>query len=112
MCDACLDGYLDGETLTEPTAEQIAAAGIIAWVYEQNWGIVGGPLHVIADDHNLDDEYFEDPVLIHEPWQEALYRDVPDRGKERCERVYALLKPMSPAQRAQVMRLVEEIRGR
>jgi hypothetical protein len=108
MCTACLQEYVGDTDLAEPTPEQIAAAGLTNWIYEQDWGGVGGPLHCEIEDHNLEDQWFEKDEIERQAW----HADLSNLDWDNCNRLYVLLKGMTVVQRAQTMMLAEDARGR
>jgi len=82
------------------------------WLYDQDWGRVGGPLHIITDDNNLEDSHLwmcmrsidEDPKYpsIH-PKTEV--------EKAKCRRLIQLLVPLNVSQRDTALRAAEQAPG-
>lgn len=98
MCQACFDDY----TITDSPAIREAASAVVA-VYEMS--CVGGGLHVIVDDVNIGDEFFE-----HEEFWRDCHRsldeyrstsdDVTDERIAREQRCYSLLRSLTVDERA------------
>lgn len=45
--------------LKDATEEENEFAKLVAWLYGTSWGTVGGPLHIVLDDHNLEDAHIQ-----------------------------------------------------
>ena len=93
MCQYCFDEYTP-HTQPPTTAKIRHVANLIADVYE--FSTVGGSLHVILDDWNLEDEHF--------PFTEAwIEKNAAENGPAQvaAERAcLAALKPMTLGERA------------
>lgn len=63
MCDGCIRGYLEEEGRTEFTPEELAPYTLvllaIAGYYQLPGCGVGGPLHIVLDDLNVEDEHIQ-----------------------------------------------------
>lgn len=87
MCLSCWDKYGRPKNWTPEIAE---ALGLVRELYELN--AVGGPLHVVVDDWNLDGQI------------EPYYQGDEDAEMVRvCDRIAALFNGMSVADRASVL---------
>lgn len=81
------------------------------WLYDQDWGRAGGPLHIITDDNNLIDlalRYCMEDIDSHEypdtkPGNEA--------EKAKCRRLIQLLTPLNISQRDAALRAAEAAPG-
>ena len=107
MWDDCLVNYTKGGVLDEPNQAQQEAARPINWIYGQDWGAVGGPLHCEIEDHNLEDHWFEGEEIERQPWHSGLT----NIDWDNCNRLFWLLKTMTEAERAQTMVLASDADG-
>ena len=91
MCESCWDGYSKDSLEWHddiPLAQQL-----VDLLYSEPEGGAGGPLHVFLDDWNID----TDP----KPWQLAIF---PPSVRGITLAIVEVMTPMSPRQRAEVLR--------
>jgi hypothetical protein len=87
MCYGCWEDAGKPDERTPSTALAVAA---IRRLYDLN--CVGGPLHIVTDDWNLDDDSVE--------WcRDHLADDAPHEEMEASRAVLDLIEPMTEAQR-------------
>ncbi|MBF6277041.1 hypothetical protein [Nocardia nova] len=107
MCWHCVGDYLEAETGTELADGELdrtiaevskrpavaAAAEQIAVLYRMPECCTGGPLHVVVDDTNVEDEFLEP----YRPEGETLWAE---DAYTQADRVLALLRPLTLVERA------------
>lgn len=90
----------------EATKEMLECAGYITALYGNPAGDTGGPLHVVVDDNNVDDENLAFGRKNIEEWGE--YEDDKER-MEKCKVlggwILDLLEPLTPAERSVTIEL-------
>lgn len=99
MCYSCWE-RAGGPTLDTPAVHD--AAALIAKVYEQS--CVGGGLHVIVDDWNVEDDHFNTDA---EQWIEENAHDLDEAGLAVERACYAALKALTEAERYSALALYE-----
>lgn len=98
MCRACVAGY------AEEDPRLARAAHAIRKLYSLPGCATGGPLHVIVDDTNVEDEYFN--IL-----NEIDTTRYPETTMAVAREALDLLRPLSAFERAYVIVYHEEIQG-
>lgn len=101
MCGACAEEYRDVERPTN--TKQIIDA--IARVYAHPDGGVGGPLHIVLDDYNVNSlDWCEDRLdQIGTPNEAAWLRGIDPVLVDLCRDVIALMKPLTEDERGAVL---------
>lgn len=89
MCGGCWDKY--GRPTTLPSGWQ-KTVQLIEMLYDEPDCGVGGPLHVVLDDWNLEDEHLE-------PYE----GDYAPRAMELAQRISRRLRAMTLSERAAVL---------
>lgn len=92
------------------TDEQKRAGVLMNWLYGTEWGRVGGPLHIVTDDGNIEDEHF-DGFLVEEIERFHKHEGITDNDVVYCKELHELFKHMTRDQRAQTIVLAETIPG-
>lgn len=81
MCDGCIEEYLEGEGRTGFTPEELAPYTLvvlaIAGYYQLPRCDCGGPLHVVLDDVNVDDDTIQSNLDDLDEWLAATWHNEP-----------------------------------
>lgn len=95
MCHDCYMEYVCGE---EPvvTSDMRNAKILVETVYRLPGCSLGGPLHVIVEDMNVDDRMFKEPLSF------RFYEDMSDEDKRLCNETFQMLKGLTVQERAWV----------
>lgn len=91
MCVECCTKY--GGDAVEPTHQMLVAVAYIREFYDTY--AAGGPLHVVLDDYNIEDEFLR-PYVLPE-W------NIPEDDVAKAHLICEMLRPLSMAQRAAVI---------
>ncbi len=110
MCIDCYRRYIPGDPPPE-TAGISRARGLIEEIYDTEWGVVGGMLHVEVEDNNLDDRFFTE-----EGWQQILdvstrFSYVSAEEYDLCRRTWEALRVLTPAERLVACMCDAEVEG-
>jgi len=94
-----------------PSEHQLEAARLINWLYGQEWGRVGGPLHILTDDGNIDDDHLGFCFKEIDNHEYPTVSPKTEEDKEKCRRILELMRPMTREGRAQTIVTAERMPG-
>lgn len=101
----------DREIEVEESA-QAEISELVNWLYDQDWGRVGGPLHIITDDGNLEDQHLW--LCMQEIDKSPLYPNIHPKTeweKAKCRHLIQLLVKLNISQRDAALRAAEAAPG-
>lgn len=101
--DQAADEQIEGMVLPPQTPEMLRLGALVEEFYALPECSVGGPLHVVTDDYNVEDDsiaFCERSLDDH--W--SIERQATDEGREvvraKAREIIALMRPMTLAERA------------
>lgn len=84
----------------DPSPEaQEEFTSLYKWLYTQPWGVVGGPLHIVTDDMNLENSHLGFCMTEIDRTEYAGSSPQTDADKVKCRRMLELLRSMNLSQR-------------
>jgi hypothetical protein len=96
MCDNCVRREVEAAGGWPPITDQIRAAGtLVAELYEHH--AVGGPLHIVTDDYNVEDTHLD---FCADWLAKSTDEDYSSTVRRVSAEILAMLRPMTPAERA------------
>lgn len=99
--------------LHDVTPEEQEIGELVNWLYTQPWGTVGGPLHIITDDQNVEDHWFAEDSMVRKWVEHDPYSDTQrtEDEKVKLRRFLDLMKDVAEDRREPVLWNAETIDG-
>lgn len=97
-------------SVPEETQKQITE--LCNWLYSQPWGAVGGPLHIVTDDGNIEDSHLDYCLEVLD--ETPRYPDIHPTNKgevEKCRQLLELLKGLTVGGRFLALEAAERSGG-
>lgn len=106
----------DGNLVDVPAAEvdeatQAEINELTDWLYSQSWGTVGGPLHIITDDNNLEDQHLDFCLVEIDRDNYPSTTPQSEEDKAKCRRLIELLRVLTYGARHVALRTAEAVPG-
>lgn len=110
---ADIDGNTPDIAVAEvPEATQTEITELCNWLYSQDWGRVGGPLHIITDDGNVEDNHLAYclKAIDENPMYPSIHPST-NGEKEKCRLLIELLQSLTVGGRYLALEAAERSGG-